>query len=134
MKNCGKCGVLLELSSFRDSSLASGYGNYCNACKKIKNKKTRKRQSKSNTVSKRPLNQSKRSGLHGPSFTNTELSSYEIGKSYEIEYTNLQSKKSKRIIRIESMTHGSNSFKAYCFSKEYVLTFRADRSKIIRKL
>ncbi len=132
MKNCGKCGVLLELSRFKDSSLASGYGNYCNACKKINNRKTRNRYSKSDTVSKHPLNKSKISGLHGPSFTNTDLSSYEIGKSYEIEYTNLQNKKSKRVVYIESISQSSNSFRAYCHSKEYVLTFRADRSKILR--
>lgn len=119
MKTCPQCGVLLELSSFRDKTLSSGYGIKCNACKKTKKKK-RKKQSPKQTISKHPLHK--------------DNDKFEVGEHYEIEYTNLSNQKSTRKIRVDYKYESGHSIRAYCYSKEFSLTFRADRAKILKKI
>jgi len=41
-KECPKCGKIKPLNDFKDDSLITGYGRFCNSCKNISNTKNRK--------------------------------------------------------------------------------------------
>jgi hypothetical protein len=126
MKHCKKCDVLLELASFKDKSLKSGYGVVCNACKGVRTSKKNKSSHKNYSNQYRGSSQGK--------LTKTRIDDFEIRNNYQIEYTNLSNSKSTREVLIESVDYSRGTFRAYCFLKGTNLTFRADRAKILKKI
>ena len=50
MKECLKCGNLLKIACFEDSSLSTGIGYYCKTCKREKTTRRRKKANKINQI------------------------------------------------------------------------------------